>query len=175
MNYKLKTKKNLKRKNMETKNDQMTAAKKEITITRIINAPRELVFKAWIDPKHLKEWWGPKGFTNPSCELDVRPGGKIRIHMSSPQFPDHWMGGEFLEIKEPEKLVFVSRAFEDEKGNWGLEGVNTILFEDMGGKTKITVHAALMKLSPEYTFAADGMNDGWSQSIDKLNSYLENL
>lgn len=145
---------------------------REITISRIFNAPRELVFNAWIVPEQLAQWWGPRGFSAPTCELDVRPGGKIRIHMEHPDFPNHWMGGEFVEVVPPERLVFISTAFEDEDGNYGLEALNTITFENVDGKTKLTVHAELKRLSPELSFAADGMNEGWTQSLDKLNEYI---
>src|ERR1700678_1250094 len=81
---------------------------RELVLTRTFDAPRSLVFKAWIDPKHLAQWWGPKGFTNPVCDMDVRPGGAIRIVMRAPddapaQFRgDHPMTGVFREIVEPE-------------------------------------------------------------------------
>jgi uncharacterized protein YndB with AHSA1/START domain len=58
-------------------------AEREVTITRVFDAPRALVFKAWTDPKHLAKWWGPQGYTNPVCEFDARVGGVIRIHMKS--------------------------------------------------------------------------------------------
>ena len=148
---------------------------KEVTITRILNAPRELVFKTWTEPEHLAQWWGPRGFTAPTCEVDLRPGGKLRIHMDHPDFPNHWMTGEFSEIKAPERLVFTSRAFIDESGYAGIEGINTVTFEDINGKTKLTVHAALTHLSPEHKFAADGMNEGWKQSIDKLEEYINRV
>jgi uncharacterized protein YndB with AHSA1/START domain len=150
----------------------MAEQKKVLTLTRILDAPRELVFKAWTEAEHLAQWWGPKGFTIPFCELDARPGGAIRLMMDSPSFPGHWMGGEYVEIVKPERLVFIARAFEDEQGGFGLETLNTISFETIDGKTKLTVHVALQRLSPELSFAADGMNDGWSQSLDKLADLL---
>src|SRR5471030_3335358 len=79
---------------------------REFVITREFDAPRELVFKAWTDPKHLAQWWGPRGFTNPVCEWDVRPGGKIYDVMRAPNGVDYPMGGEFCEIVPPERLVF---------------------------------------------------------------------
>src|ERR1700739_5045499 len=85
-------------------------AEREVIITRIFDAPRELVFKAWTDPKHVAQWWGPKGFTNPVCELDVRVGGAIRIHMRSPDGSVYPMKGEFREIVPPERLRFTHIA-----------------------------------------------------------------
>src|SRR3974377_2327336 len=86
--------------------DTTKTAEREITITRVFNAPRALVFKAWTDAAELAQWWGPKGFTNPVCELDVRVGGVIRIHMRSPDGSVYPMKGEFREIVPPERLVF---------------------------------------------------------------------
>src|ERR1700739_195794 len=85
-------------------------AEREITITRVSDAPRLLVFKAWTDAKALAQWWGPKGFTNPVCELDVRVGGAIRIHMRSPDGSVYPMKGEFREIVPPERLRFTHIA-----------------------------------------------------------------
>src|SRR5437868_7359642 len=101
---------------------------KELTITRIFDAPRELVFKAWIDPKHVAQWWGPKGYTNPVCELDVRPGGAMNITMLGPDGVLIPTRGIFQEIVEPERIVFTNVAFENEAGEAGLEVVNTITF-----------------------------------------------
>lgn len=148
---------------------------KELTTTRILNAPRELVFKVWTDPKHLAQWWGPRGFTAPVCEVDLKPGGKIRIHMDHPQFPNHWMTGFFHEIVAPERLVFTSKAFENEEGVALLEILNTISFDEFDGKTKLTVHAVVTKATPEMSFALSGMDQGWSESLDKLNEYILTL
>src|SRR6201981_2378158 len=85
---------------------QEKPAEREITITRVFDAPRAMVFKAWTDAKELAQWWGPKGFTNPVCELDVRVGGAIRIHMRSPDGSVYPMKGDFREIVPPERLAF---------------------------------------------------------------------
>jgi uncharacterized protein YndB with AHSA1/START domain len=145
-----------------------------VTITRIFNVPRELVFKAWTDQKQMAKWWGPHGFTNPICEIDARPNGKMRICMDSPEFPNHWMSGVFTEVVEPQKLVFTTKAFEDEKGNARLEGINTVIFEEYNGKTKLTLTATLTKLAPELQVVADGMETGWNQSLEKLATLLAN-
>src|SRR5437016_584736 len=89
---------------------QLPSNKREVVITRIFDAPRELVFKAWTDPKHMAQWWSPKWFTNPVCELDVRPGGAILIHMAGPDGVVYPMKGVFQEIVAPQRLVFISSA-----------------------------------------------------------------
>src|SRR2546425_12602849 len=88
----------------------------EVVFTRTFNVPRELMFKVWTDPKHLAQWWGPHGFTNPVCETDLRPGGLIRIHMRGPDGVVHPMAGVYQEIVEPERLVFTSSELV-ENGN----------------------------------------------------------
>ena len=78
--------------------------------------------------KQLSAWWGPHRFTNPVCEMDLRPGGRIRIDMRAPDGAVFRMGGCFHEINSPERLVFTSTAFEDEEGLIELENLNTVLF-----------------------------------------------
>src|SRR5260370_38402582 len=81
------------------------SAERVLVIERIFDAPRNLVFKAWTDPKQVAQWWGPKGFTNPACEMDVRPGGAMRICMLSPDGREHPVRGVFRELVEPERLA----------------------------------------------------------------------
>jgi uncharacterized protein YndB with AHSA1/START domain len=141
---------------------------KELTVTRIFDAPRELVWKAWTDPKLLARWWGPKLFTNPVCELDLRPGGAILIHMKGPDGVVYPMKGVFHEIVEPERLVFTSSAVEEEEGNSLLEAINTVTFAEHNGKTKLTLHAVVVKATPEAAWMLAGMEEGWSTSLDRL-------
>ena len=90
---------------------------KEFTIIREYDAPRELVWRACTEPDHLAQWWGPKGFTAPVCDWDVRPGGKIHVVMRGPEGTDYAMGGEFREIDPPSRLVTMTGAL-DEKGQF---------------------------------------------------------
>ena len=91
------------------------SANDEIVITRVFNAPRALVYRAWTDPKHLARWWGPRGFTNPRCEADARPGGLIHIDMQAPNGTVYPMSGIYLELIEPEQITLTTGAL-DEKG-----------------------------------------------------------
>jgi uncharacterized protein YndB with AHSA1/START domain len=150
----------------------MSNASPEVTISRLFDAPRELVFKAWTDPEHVKQWWGPRYFTVPTCELDVRPGGAVRIDMQGPDGTLYPNTGFFQEVVEPERLVVVTRAFEDEDGNAKLEGVTTVTFVERDGKTELTVYSKLTKVDPEVSGAAAGMEQGWTESIDKLEEHL---
>jgi uncharacterized protein YndB with AHSA1/START domain len=143
----------------------------ELTVTRILHAPRTLVFKVWTDPRHLAEWWGPKGFTNPVCEIDVRPGGAILIHMRGPDGTVYPMDGQYREIVEPEKLVFTGSAL-DKNGNPLFEVLNTVTFVDMGSSTKLIMHASVSKIRPEGAPHIAGMEEGWKQSIVRLEEYV---
>jgi uncharacterized protein YndB with AHSA1/START domain len=139
----------------------------EVTLTRIFDAPREVVWKAWTDPTLLARWWGPKGFTNPVCEADMRVGGKILIHMQAPDGTVHPMKGTFDEIAEPECLVF--RAVPvDRNGVALLESLTTVTFHDLDGKTKVIVHASAAPLQPIGVDMLKGMDMGWSQSLERL-------
>ena len=154
-------------------------APQELRLTRILGAPRSLVFKAWTDPTQVARWWGPRGFTNPVCEWDVRVGGLIRIDMRGPNGTIYPMKGVFHEIVEPERLVFTSTALEDEHGKPLFEILNTIKFEDFNGITKLTLHARLVtkdfKLTPQAAWALEGMEQGWSESLYRLADELDNL
>jgi uncharacterized protein YndB with AHSA1/START domain len=138
-----------------------------VEFTRIIDAPRALVFRIWIEPRHMAQWWGPKGFDNPVCELDARPGGKILIHMRAPGGTLYPMTGEFLEVVEPERLVFMAYA-EDLAGKRLLESRTVVTFEDLGSQTKLTVRAHAVGLVPIAPQMLAGMQAGWSGSLEKL-------
>lgn len=144
-------------------------AEREITITRTFDAPRKLVFSMWTDAKHLASWWGPHGWTNPKCEADPRPGGKILIHMQGPDGTTHPMGGVFDEITPHERIVFTS--FVEMNGKRILESRNTLTFEDAGRKTKITLQASAEGYADFAERMLAGMEAGWSQSLDKLAAH----
>ena len=143
----------------------------EVTLTRIFDAPRSLVFEAWTDPVHMAKWWGPESFTNPVCELDTRPGGKIRIDMRAPDGIVYPMIGTFHEIEKPERLVFTTVA-QDHKGNALLEGRTTVTFEDLGAKTKITVQSSAIGIAAGAAEMLKGMEYGWTQSLVRLEALV---
>jgi len=147
---------------------------RDLTILREIDAPRELVFESWVNSRHLAKWWGPEGFSNPGCELDVRPGGAIRIDMQSPDGTVYPMGGFYEEIKKPERLVFSSSAL-DGLGHPLFDVLNTVSFENRGDKTGLTVQAQVLRTTEEGSPYLDGMETGWKQSLDRLNGYVRTL
>ena len=153
---------------MATQNPAAALAnERTVSFTRIFDAPRELVFKAWTDPKHLAQWWGPKGFTNPVCEVDARPGGAIWIVMRAPDGAEYPMKGVFREVAPPERLVFSATAV-DHDGTRHLEELTTVTFAEHHGRTTLTLRAHAVGFSPQAPFMLQGMEQGWSQSLDRL-------
>jgi len=144
---------------------------RELTIVRVFDAPRALVFRAWTDPKMMARWWGPRLFTAPVCELDARPGGALLIVMHGLDGAEHPMKGTFLEVAAPERLIFTGIAV-DAAGNHLLEGVTTVTFEEQNGKTKLTMHTRAAGKVPQAEFMLGGMEQGWTESIDKLEELL---
>ena len=147
------------------------AREAEVVITRIFDAPRELVFKAWTDPKHLAKWFGPRGFTNPVCEADARVGGAWHIVMRSPDGAEHPCGGVYREVVEPERLVFTNIA-TDKDGNPILDGLTTVIFEEHGDKTKLTLRTRATAVVAYATEHLKGMEAGWTQTLERLAEEL---
>jgi uncharacterized protein YndB with AHSA1/START domain len=145
---------------------------RELTLIRIFDAPRNLVFQAWTDPALLAKWWGPKTFTNPVCEFDAWPCGKIHIDMRAPDGTIFPMGGTVLEIVGGERLVFKSIA-EGHDGSTLIEGHTTVTFEDLGAKTKVTIEARATAIAPIAIEMIKGMEMGWTGSLEKLGALLE--
>jgi uncharacterized protein YndB with AHSA1/START domain len=154
-----------------------------MVITRVFDAPRALVWKAWTDPKYVMQWWGPKGFTAPHCEIDFRVGGKFLCCMKTPDGQEFWNAGEYHEIVLHEKIVS-SMYFSDSKGNkvepehYGIEheaidgAYDVTLFEDFGnGQTKLTfIGNETMEDATK-----SGQVEGWYQILDKVDTVVAGL
>ena len=154
--------------------------KQEIVITRIFDAPRELVWKAWTAPEHFKRWWGPRDYTCPFCQMDLRVGGKYLNCLRSPEGQDFWSTGVYKEIVPLERIVYTD-SFADREGNvvpathygmsadFPLELLLTVTFEEQGGKTKMTLrHVGIPAGEMSDLTAA-----GWNESFDKLPESLK--
>jgi uncharacterized protein YndB with AHSA1/START domain len=150
---------------------QRQSMEREIEITRVFDAPRELVYQAFTDPEHMVQWWGPSVFTNHSCKLDVRPGGAWQIVMRSPDGTDFRCQGVYSEVVKPERLVFTNDAV-DKNGQPLLKGFTTVQFADQGGKTKLTLRTRAVGLVDYAPQMLRGMEPGWSQSLDNLAKHL---
>ena len=121
---------------------------REISITRIFDAPRDLVWRAWTEAEQLARWFMPHGFTVPECEVDLRPGGTFRMMVRDPNGMESPTGGELMEVDPLERLVFTTAAFEGPDGVPLFEVRNTATFADRGDKTELTLHAVVTKASP---------------------------
>ncbi len=144
---------------------------RELTLTRIIAAPRELVFRVWTDPVHLARWWGPRHFTNPVCTLDVRPGGALRIVMRSADGIEHPMRGVYQDVVPPERLVF-SFVAVDAGDRPILQGLTAVTFAEHERGTKLTVQTSASGAATGVERMLDGMEAGWTQSLDRLDAHL---
>ena len=145
-------------------------AERELVMTRVFDAPRALVFKAWTEPEHLVRWWGPRGFVVLSYEATVRPGGSFRFGIRSPAGEEHWAHGTYREIVAPERLVFIT-AWEHPDGSPKHETLVTLSFAEHAGKTELTLRQAVF----ESVTARDLHGEGWGSTLDLLAGYLATL
>ncbi|MDE1869521.1 MAG: SRPBCC domain-containing protein [Candidatus Micrarchaeota archaeon] len=150
---------------------------KELTITRTFDAPRKLVWEAWTNPELLRQWFGPRGVTNPICEVDARKGGTIHIVMEAgpelgPAKGMKWpMKGKFDEVVPYERFTFTAGALDDQQGIL-LENRQTVTLEEMGDKTKMTLHVVVTMVTKNAGQAIAGMTAGFNQQTDKLGEFL---
>jgi uncharacterized protein YndB with AHSA1/START domain len=153
-------------------------AEDSIVVERTFNANIALIWQLWTDPEHFKNWYGPKGFTIPVADMDLRIGGRRLVCMASPDGRmKMWTVGEYKEIVPTTRLVYTESP-SDENGNMispsamgmpeGFPAVTEIIvsFEDMGGHTKMVMKHAGMP-------AASGAGGGWNQAFDKLADYIQ--
>ncbi|AGP33344.1 polyketide cyclase [Sorangium cellulosum] len=157
---------------MTTKPEATSTSDRDLVLTRIIDAPREKVFKAWTDPELLKKWFAPQPFTTPFAELDVRPGGASLIVMRDPQGNEYPNKGVFLEVVENERLVFTdayTTAWEPSEKPF----MTVILtFEDEGGKTKYTARARHWTVADREAHEKMGFHEGWGQCAAQLEAVV---
>jgi uncharacterized protein YndB with AHSA1/START domain len=155
---------------METSTSATETSERELVISRVFDAPRSLVYKAWTEPEHMINWLGPQGFTSKILKSELRVGGAYRFYMRDPQGGDHWQQGVFREIVEPEKLVFTYEWANERGEATRPQTVVTILLEEMGGKTRMTLRQGLF----ESVSARDDHQGGWNSSLERLAKYLVN-
>ncbi len=165
--------------------DQIHTDIEPFVMTRTFNAPRDVVWKAWTEPKRLMEWWGPKGFTMKSAKVDLKPGGMYLYAMAMPNGSEMWGRFLFREIAAPERLVYVN-SFSNARGEvtrhpmhkeWPLELLTTITFEDLcGARTQVTINWMPINAAANERKTFDdnrpSMTGGWTGTMDKLETYL---
>jgi uncharacterized protein YndB with AHSA1/START domain len=144
---------------------------KEIRMTRLFDAPRDLVFEAHTSCEHMTNWWGPRKYEVASCEIDFRPGGKWRIVHRADGEEDQGFHGEFREIAPPERIVW---TFEWE-GMPGHVSVETLTLEEQDGKTLVTANSTFDTAEDRDGMIQSGMETGAAETYDRLDEYLEKL
>jgi uncharacterized protein YndB with AHSA1/START domain len=166
----------------------MTASKSDtaadFVISRVFDAPRDLVWKAFTDPERMRHWWGPKGFKVIASTMDLRPGGTYHYGLKAPDGSIMWGKFVYRDIVAPERLVLVS-SFSDEAGgttrhpghlSWPLEMLSVFTFEDLGGQTRFTVRWAPYNATADerktFDDGRDSMQQGWGGTLDQLADYL---
>jgi uncharacterized protein YndB with AHSA1/START domain len=157
----------------------------DFIISRMLDAPRELVWKCFTDPEHMKQWWGPKGIKVVASKMDLRPGGTYLYGMQVPDGPVMWGKFVYREIEPPAKFVVIN-SFSDEKGgltrhpmspSWPLEMLSVFTFEEQpGGKTRFTIrwspHNATAEERKIFDAGHDSMRQGWGGTMEQLEAYL---
>ncbi len=163
----------------ETNSASMNTAGSDLVVTRVFDAPRRLVFEAWTDPRHLKQWWAPKGCSTPFCTVDLRPGGIFHYCMRMPDGRDIWGIAVYREIVAPERIVY-SDSFADERGNpvspttYGMSPGHpevtlvTVTFMEEGGRTAVTLRHSI----PPSVLERGAVAQGWNEMLDGLSEYL---
>lgn len=147
-----------------------TATERRLTITRVFDAPREVVFQAWTDPDHMARWMGPAGFTATSVTIDAREGGRLRTCIrNEADGAEYWSQGTYREVTPPERLVFTFAWEED--GVLGDEMLVTITLDEEDGRTRMTfVQEGFTSVEDR-----DGHADGWTESFADLAAYVESV
>lgn len=152
---------------------------REIVITRVIDAPRELVFQAWTEPAQLMRWWAPQGCTTPVCKVDLRPGGAFHYCMRLPEGRDIWGLGVYREVVAPERISYTD-SFADAQGNpvapahYGMsashpaETLVTVTLAEQNGKTLLTLRHTMAAIVEE----RDATRQGWNEMLDRLADHL---
>ena len=149
-------------------------ADREIVITRVFDAPRELIWNAWTDPKHLAQWWGPRGFTTTIHEMDVRPGGVWKHTMHGPDGTDYPSQSVFIEVVKPERIVY--SIVGGKKGDRGVHFDATWTFEAQGDKTRLTLRMVFPSAEArEYAERTYGVVEGGNQTLDRFGVRLAKM
>jgi uncharacterized protein YndB with AHSA1/START domain len=160
---------------MTAKTDTTPANDRELVLTRLIDAPREKVFKAWTDAELLKQWFAPLPWTTPVVEVDVRPGGSSMFVMRDPDGNDYPNKGVYLEVVENEKLVFTDAFTEAWQPSEKPFFTGVLTFEDEGGKTRYTARARHWTKEDRDAHEKMGFHEGWGQCADQLEALLKKI
>jgi uncharacterized protein YndB with AHSA1/START domain len=148
---------------------------REVVLTRLIDAPREKLFRAWTDPELLRQWFAPLPYTTPVAELDVRPGGSSLIVMRGPDGGDMPLKGVYLEVVQNERLVFTdayTKAWEPSDKPFMTV---IVTFENEQGKTRYTARVRHWTVADREAHEKMGLHQGWSKCIDQLAALVATI
>jgi len=159
----------------------------DIVLKRTYDAPVGMLWRAWTDPEQMKQWWGPEGFTNPVCDLDVRVGGAWRIVMRGPDGTDYPVKGIYREIVPNRRLVMTDSVAEQSQdwhdlvnasrpegsGKSPAEYLITVTFDEKNGKTTVSVRTHFNSAADRDALMEIGMSEGWNGSFNKLTDLLK--
>ncbi len=158
----------------------MNSDKKELLITHLFEAPRETVFQAWTDPAQLREWYAPDGCTVEFKTIDTTQGGSFHSCIHDPVHGDCWVKGTYMEVVPNQRLVF-NMVMSDEAGksvssvtagkteDWPEEQITTVIFESVGGQTRVTIHQTVSEKKAKET----GAYQSWIKMLHKLGLLLK--
>lgn len=148
---------------------------REVIITRVLNAPRELVWKAWTDPHHVAQWWGPKGFVSVGCEMDLHVGGVFQLGLRAPDGAIYSCRGTYREIVAPERIVYEGASDESHPCGSGLppRAIVTVTFDEHDGRTTLTLRTLLASAADRAAAVREGYVEGWTSSLERLVGILE--
>ena len=153
----------------------------DLTITRIVDAPRALIWEAWTKPEHLKRWWTPAPWTTPECRVDLRPGGEFYTLMRGPDGSEHAVNGCYLDITPCERIVFTDvlqtgwRPAAMSSGPCGPYFTAIISFEEHEGGTRYTARALHKDDADRAKHEEMGFDQGWNTALDQLVALVETM
>jgi uncharacterized protein YndB with AHSA1/START domain len=164
---------------------EATSAVEEFRITRVFDAPRDLVYAVWTEAHHLERWWGPKGFSIRVAKLEVAPGGMFHYYLQNPQGVTMWGKWVFRDVAPADRLEFLA-SFSNEQGetvraffspDYPLEVLSTVTFTDEGeGRTRVSMRGIPVNASEAelrlFGSMAQSMTQGWTGTLDQLEAYL---
>jgi uncharacterized protein YndB with AHSA1/START domain len=152
---------------IEMKRDVLSTTDREITLTRVYDAPRERVFEVWTRPEHISRWWGPHGFTTVTESMDVRPGGTWKYVMKHAEHGEFDNLITYREVVRPERLVY-SHGTSTETEQFHV----TVTFAEQGGKTRLTMHSVWPSAEAFEAVRKFGVEKGGNETLDRLTEHL---
>jgi uncharacterized protein YndB with AHSA1/START domain len=150
---------------------------KDLTFTQVLDAPRELIFKVFSEPEHVKQWWGPEGWTMPVCTIDFRPGGTWHYCIRNSEGEEHWAKAVYREIVPPARIVYTDNMV-DAGGN-PIEGLPpkrvTLTFDDLDGKTRLRVHVQLASAADCQKLVDMGFVQHFPETLNHLEQHVDSV